>query len=76
MQVYVEWKENPDICSMASFQTKYRTTITVDAKSSYAVPFVIIPLKAGQFEIEVKAFHLRSQKTDGVRRKLKVVVSY
>lgn len=76
IQVYVELKENEDICSMASFQNKYRTTVKIDPKSSYAVPFVIIPLKAGQFDIEVKAFDLASQKTDGVQRTLKVVVSY
>lgn len=74
-QVYVELKENEEICSMASFQHKYHTTVSIDPKSSRAVPFVIIPLKAGSFEIEVKAFDLDSR-GDGVQKKLKVVVSY
>lgn len=77
IQVNVELKENKEICSMASFQEKYRIrNLRVDPKSSRAVPFVIIPLKAGQFEIEVKAFDLKSQKSDGVRKTFKVVVSY
>ncbi|XP_053085867.1 complement C3 [Pangasianodon hypophthalmus] len=72
-KVYVELKENEEICSMASFQQKYRTTVSIDAKSSRAVSFVIIPLKAGQFEIEVKALDLASLRTDGVQKKFTVV---
>lgn len=75
-QVFVELKENEEICSMASFREKYRTTVSIDSKSSRAVPFVIIPIKAGQFEVEVKVISLDPLRTDGVRKKLKVVVSY
>ncbi|KAI5623481.1 complement C3, partial [Silurus asotus] len=72
-KVFVELKETEDICSMASFKEKYRTTVSVDKQSSNAVSFVIIPLKAGNHKIEVKAFDLVSQMTDGVEKKLKVV---
>ncbi|XP_046693883.1 complement C3-like [Silurus meridionalis] len=72
-KVYVELKETEDICSMASFKEKYRTTVSVDKQSSNAVSFVIIPLKAGNHKIEVKAFDLVSQVTDGVAKDLKVV---
>lgn len=77
MQVYVELVENKEICSMASFQEKYRIkNLKIDRKSSRAVSFVIIPLRAGEFVIEVKAFDLKTQMSDGVEKKLKVVVSY
>ncbi|KAI5089756.1 complement C3-H1-like precursor [Silurus meridionalis] len=72
-QVYVELKETEDICSMASFKGKYRTTVSVDKQSSNAVSFVIIPLKAGNYNIEVIAFELGTQMTDGVKKVLKVV---
>ncbi|KAF7689271.1 hypothetical protein HF521_012624 [Silurus meridionalis] len=72
-KVYVELKETEDICSMASFKGKYRTTVSVDKQSSNAVSFVIIPLKAGNYNIEVIAFELGTQMTDGVKKVLKVV---
>ncbi|KAF5890919.1 complement C3-like, partial [Clarias magur] len=72
-KVFVEIKEIREICSMASFREKYRTTVSIDPKSSRAVPFVIIPVKAGQFEVEVKVISLDPQRTDGVKKKLKVV---
>lgn len=72
----MEWKENEEICSMASFKSKYRTTVSIGGKSSRAVPFVIIPLNVGVIYIEVKALDLESQTTDGVRQSFKVVVSY
>ncbi|KAM9454473.1 complement C3-like [Clarias gariepinus] len=72
-KVFVELKENEEICSMASFREKYRTTVSIDSKSSRAVPFVIIPIKAGQFEVEVKVISLDPLRTDGVKKKLKVV---
>ncbi|KAI5089751.1 complement C3-H1-like precursor, partial [Silurus meridionalis] len=72
-KVYVELKETEEICSMASFKEKYRTTVSVDKQSSNAVSFVIIPLKAGNHKIEVKAFELGTQITDGVEKVLKVV---
>ncbi|XP_053471313.1 complement C3 [Ictalurus furcatus] len=72
-KVFVEWKENEEICSMASFKSKYRTTVSIGGKSSRAVPFVIIPLNVGVIYIEVKALDLESQTTDGVRQSFKVV---
>lgn len=75
MQVTVELKETDTICSLASFKKKYRTTVSVAGKSSRAVPFVIIPLVASDgITIEVIAREA-IRGSDGVQKKLKVVVS-
>ncbi|KAI5608179.1 complement component c3a, duplicate 2 precursor, partial [Silurus asotus] len=70
-QVRVEFFETEHICSAASKKKKYRTTVNVDPNSSRSVPFVIIPMKIGEHNIEVKAASLSYN--DGVRRTLKVV---
>uniref|UniRef100_A0A8C2GKA0 Complement component c3a, duplicate 4 n=1 Tax=Cyprinus carpio TaxID=7962 RepID=A0A8C2GKA0_CYPCA len=55
VKVRVELMETKDICSPASKRGKFYTTVTVDAKSSYSVPFVLVPLALGRHAIEVKA---------------------
>ncbi|XP_053333009.1 complement C3-like [Clarias gariepinus] len=70
-KVRVEFLETEHVCSAASKKKKYRTIVNVDAKSTRAIPYVIIPMELGNHQIEVQAassiFH------DGVRRTLKVV---
>ncbi|KAM9455095.1 complement C3-like [Clarias gariepinus] len=70
-RVRVEFFETEHVCSAASKKKKYRTIVTIDAMSTRAIPYVIIPMEIGNHRIEVQAasatFH------DGVRRTLKVV---
>ncbi|KAG9262725.1 complement C3-like [Astyanax mexicanus] len=72
-KVLVELKDTPAVCSMASFKKRYRTTVNVGGKSSRAVPFIILPLAAGEHSIEVLARSPNMGATDGVIKKLKVV---
>uniref|UniRef100_A0A3B1KAV9 Complement component c3a, duplicate 4 n=1 Tax=Astyanax mexicanus TaxID=7994 RepID=A0A3B1KAV9_ASTMX len=73
-KVLVELKDTPAVCSMASFKKRYRTTVNVGGKSSRAVPFIILPLAPGEHSIEVLARSPNMGATDGVIKKLKVVV--
>lgn len=66
---------NPAFCSMATSKKRYQQTIEIPAKSSVAVPYVIVPLKVGLHEVEVKAAVYRHFISDGVKKTLKVVVS-
>ncbi|RXN05988.1 complement C3-like protein [Labeo rohita] len=72
VKVRVELMETKDICSPASKRGKFQTIVTVDAKSSYSVPFVIVPLALGRHAIEVKAA-AAGRAGDGVRKELLVV---
>lgn len=47
----------------------------MQAGTSQAVSYVIIPLELGEVEIEVTALVLGTTVADGVRKKLRVVVS-
>ncbi|KAM9454470.1 complement C3-like [Clarias gariepinus] len=70
-KVRVEFFETEHVCSAASKKKKYRIIVNVDAMSTRAIPYVIIPMELGNRQIEVQAassiFH------DGVRKTLKVV---
>ncbi|KAF4118191.1 hypothetical protein G5714_000242 [Onychostoma macrolepis] len=72
VKVRVELMETKDICSPASKRGKSHTIVTVDAKSSYSVPFVIVPLALGRHAIEVKAA-AAGRGSDGVKKDLLVV---
>lgn len=65
---------NPAFCSASTSKAKYRQTLDIKAKSSIAVPFVIVPLQLGSHDIEVKAAVWGVLVSDGVKKKLKVVV--
>lgn len=66
---------NPAFCSMATAKKRYFQIITIPPKSSVAVPYVIVPLKIGLQEVEVKAAVFNHFISDGVKKILKVVVS-
>ncbi|KAM9454472.1 complement C3-like isoform 2-T2 [Clarias gariepinus] len=70
-KVHVEFFETEHVCSAASKKKKYRTIVTIDAKSTRAIPYVIIPMEIGNHQIEVQA--ASATHYDGVRRTLKVV---
>uniref|UniRef100_A0A8C1ZC95 Uncharacterized protein n=1 Tax=Cyprinus carpio TaxID=7962 RepID=A0A8C1ZC95_CYPCA len=72
VKVRVELMETKDICSPASKRGKFNTIVTVDAKSSYSVPFVIVPLALGRHAIVVKAA-AAGRGSDGVKKDLLVV---
>uniref|UniRef100_A0A672K487 Complement C3-like n=1 Tax=Sinocyclocheilus grahami TaxID=75366 RepID=A0A672K487_SINGR len=72
VKVRVELMETKDVCSLASKRGKFHTIVTVDAKSSLSVPFVIVPLALGRHAIEVKAA-AAGRGNDGVKKNLLVV---
>ncbi|XP_073698015.1 uncharacterized protein [Garra rufa] len=69
--VNVYLMETKHVCSFASKEGKYQTTLSIDKGSSKAVSFVIIPMTLGDHIIEVKASAYDF--SDGVRKTLKVV---
>ncbi|XP_045445124.1 complement C3 isoform X2 [Pipistrellus kuhlii] len=73
LTVRVEMLYNPAFCSLASAKKRHLQTVYIPPKSSLAVPYVIVPLKTGLQEVEVKATVHRFFITDGVRKTLKVV---
>uniref|UniRef100_A0A8C4T6L3 Complement C3-like n=1 Tax=Erpetoichthys calabaricus TaxID=27687 RepID=A0A8C4T6L3_ERPCA len=79
MNVRVDWQETEHICSLATRKKQFTQTVEVGQKSSVAVTFTLIPLKAGDRMIEVKALgktaDLSTIVADGVKKRLRVVVS-
>ncbi|KAG6924721.1 hypothetical protein G0U57_016637, partial [Chelydra serpentina] len=71
--VRLELLHNPVFCSASTSTAKFRQILDIKAKSSLAVPLVIVPLQLGSHDIEVKAAVWDSFVTDGVKKKLKVV---
>ncbi|XP_072005879.1 venom factor-like [Engystomops pustulosus] len=70
-KVRVDWTYNEDLCSLSTAKKKHRQEVTIKPSSSVSVPFVIVPLKLGEHDIEVKA--AGQYVSDGVKKKLKVV---
>lgn len=66
--------EKRRICSVATDQGGYHTSVELRARSSYAVPFVIVPLETGEQTVEVMAVSDDLSYTDGVRRNIIVQV--
>uniref|UniRef100_A0A8C4L456 Uncharacterized protein n=1 Tax=Equus asinus asinus TaxID=83772 RepID=A0A8C4L456_EQUAS len=75
LKVRVELLYNPAFCSLATSKRRYQQTVTIPPKSSLAVPYVIVPLKTGLQEVEVKAAVYHYFISDGVKKTLRVVVS-
>uniref|UniRef100_A0AC11CY18 Uncharacterized protein n=1 Tax=Ovis aries TaxID=9940 RepID=A0AC11CY18_SHEEP len=73
LKVRVELLYNPAFCSLATAKKRHQQTITIPARSSVAVPYVIVPLKVGLHEVEVKAAVYNHFISDGVKKTLKVV---
>ncbi|KAM6939525.1 complement C3-like [Xenentodon cancila] len=71
--VQVHLIEESHVCSAASKRGKYRQEVQVGAKTTRSLPFVIIPMKEGQFRIEVKAAVLDSHLSDGIIKILRVL---
>lgn len=60
---------------MATAKKRYYQTIEIPPKSSVPVPYIIVPLKIGLQEVEVKAAVFGRFISDGVKKILRVVVS-
>ncbi|KAG8519037.1 Complement C3, partial [Galemys pyrenaicus] len=73
LKVRVELLYNPAFCSLATAKKRYQQTLVIPPKSSVPVPYVIVPLKIGLQEVEVKAAVYNHFISDGVRKTLKVV---
>ncbi|XP_047199325.1 complement C3-like [Hippoglossus stenolepis] len=71
--VRVDVIEEEHVCSAASKHARYRQEVRVGRQTTRSVPFVIIPMKEGQFSIEVKAVVKDSSLSDGVMKMLRVV---
>uniref|UniRef100_A0A672ZQE1 NTR domain-containing protein n=1 Tax=Sphaeramia orbicularis TaxID=375764 RepID=A0A672ZQE1_9TELE len=65
--------EQENVCSVASKRGKYRQEVTVGSYTTRTVPFVIIPMREGEFTIEVKAAVKDAVFSDGVMKTLRVV---
>ncbi|XP_023572801.1 complement C3 isoform X2 [Octodon degus] len=73
LKVKVELLHNPAFCSLATAKKRHFQTVTIEPKSSVSVPYVIVPLKTGLQEVEVKAAVYNYFISDGVKKTLKVV---
>ncbi|XP_009077371.1 PREDICTED: complement C3-like, partial [Acanthisitta chloris] len=71
--VRVELMYNPALCSASTSKQRYQQILKIKSGSSRTVSFVIVPLKLGLHDIEVKAAVRGELVADGVRKKLKVV---
>ncbi|XP_070776616.1 complement C3-like [Enoplosus armatus] len=71
--VRVDLIEEAHLCSSASKRRKYRQEVQVEPQTIQSVPFIMIPMKEGQFPIEVKAAVKDSSLSDGIRKMLWVV---
>uniref|UniRef100_A0A8C8SI21 Uncharacterized protein n=1 Tax=Pelusios castaneus TaxID=367368 RepID=A0A8C8SI21_9SAUR len=65
---------NTAFCSPSSSKANYQQIISMKARSSKAIPLVIVPLELGFHNIEIKASQLHSFVGDVVKKKLNVVV--
>ncbi|XP_077606357.1 complement C3-like [Crocuta crocuta] len=75
LKVKVNLLYNPAFCIQTTAKKPYQQILEIPAKSSVAVPFVIMPLKVGLHEVEVKAAVYNRFIMDGIKKTLKVVVS-
>uniref|UniRef100_A0A8D0D917 Anaphylatoxin-like domain-containing protein n=1 Tax=Sander lucioperca TaxID=283035 RepID=A0A8D0D917_SANLU len=72
--VRVDLSEEEHVCSSASKRRRYRQEVKMGAQTTRAVPFIIIPMKEGKYNIEIKAAVRDSSLNDGIIKKLLVVV--
>ncbi|XP_069915610.1 complement C3 alpha chain [Oryctolagus cuniculus] len=73
LKVRVELLYNPAFCSLATAKKNHQQTVTIPPKSSLPIPYVLVPLKIGLQEVEVKAAVYNRFISDGVKKTLKVV---
>uniref|UniRef100_A0A8C3I555 Uncharacterized protein n=1 Tax=Chrysemys picta bellii TaxID=8478 RepID=A0A8C3I555_CHRPI len=75
LQIRVELMYNEKICSSSRRDGRFQQELVIQAGASRAVSYVIIPLEVGEVEMEVRAAVHGLPIADGVKKKLRVVVS-
>uniref|UniRef100_A0A8C8SX26 Uncharacterized protein n=1 Tax=Pelusios castaneus TaxID=367368 RepID=A0A8C8SX26_9SAUR len=75
LQIRVELMYNEKVCSSSRRDSRFQQELAIQAGASHAVSYVIIPLELGEVEIEVRAAVQGVPVADGVKKKLRVVVS-
>ncbi|XP_072240559.1 complement C3-like [Leuresthes tenuis] len=71
--VRVELKEHSSMCSAAHKKGWFQQEVQVGPETTRSVPFIIIPMKAPEASIEIKASVKHSYRGDGIIRTLRVV---
>uniref|UniRef100_A0A3Q4C054 Complement component c3a, duplicate 5 n=1 Tax=Mola mola TaxID=94237 RepID=A0A3Q4C054_MOLML len=71
--VRVDLIEDENLCSLASKRKRFRQFVDIGNQTTKSVPFVIIPMKEGEYPIEVLGSVKDSSLTDGIMKKLRVV---
>lgn len=66
--------EEASVCSSASKRGKFRQEVNIGPLTTRSVPFIIIPMKRGEYSIEVKATAKDYSLSDGIAKMLRVVV--
>lgn len=74
LKVRVNLMEETHVCSSASKRGTFRQEVRVGPHATRSVPFIIIPMKEGEFRVEVKAAVKDSSLNDGIVKTLRVVV--
>ncbi|XP_048105070.1 complement C3-like isoform X1 [Alosa alosa] len=73
IKVHLKLVETRQMCSLATDRGGYHTTVELKARSTRAVPFVIVPMETGEQTVEVMAVSDNVGYTDGVRRNINVL---
>lgn len=74
IKVRLDLIEEPGVCSLAYKRGKFRQEVIVGNQTTLAVPYIIIPLKSGEYQIEVQGTVRDILIKDGILKKLRVVV--
>ncbi|XP_077936554.1 complement C3 [Gasterosteus aculeatus] len=71
--VRVDLIEATHLCSAAHKRGKYRQEVKIGPQTTRSVPFVVIPMKEGEYRMEVKATVKDFSLYDGIWKNLRVV---
>uniref|UniRef100_A0A672GYZ7 NTR domain-containing protein n=1 Tax=Salarias fasciatus TaxID=181472 RepID=A0A672GYZ7_SALFA len=72
--VRVDLMEAQYVCSAAFKHGRYQQDVNVGPQTTLSVPFIIVPMREGEVQIEVKAAVKDSWLNDGIMKSLRVVV--
>ncbi|XP_063305722.1 complement C3-like isoform X2 [Pelobates fuscus] len=73
IEVLVDLMYNEEMCSSSTREENFRQIVTLEPEGSIVIPFVIVPLKIGELQVEVRALVRDIFYSDGVIKKLKIV---
>ncbi|XP_029942166.1 complement C3-like [Salarias fasciatus] len=71
--VRVDLMEAQYVCSAAFKHGRYQQDVNVGPQTTLSVPFIIVPMREGEVQIEVKAAVKDSWLNDGIMKSLRVV---